>query len=524
MTVRSYLFPDAQRAVGFAQDVLESINEDGTVDWGGGPQPQGSHRGHIVGQRADAAGSGALNLPIGFLDEKMSRFNGWPHRSHEGRERFLYGHQEMVFAQDRLYLHKRDDLVKGLIDEPAHDTWAEMPKTRDEEINDFLFELWSMGFPQKAEAADRVQRRDGGAFVYLNASGDPSQPLDENTVWHSFDYVTVFDIVENSIEYDPNPTDFTELHGIERCKIRRNLSPFTTGDPDEADLDTLEVHGSRLIPFIEDVEARWWFGQAKLDASFDSIMGLRDAVYAQRNAQLQGDPFKVTLDFENVGLAALHDDELDTRVEEAIEDFESGQRDSFVLLEGVQIDRVGAQDLPDPEPLARMYASRLGMNWEHMPNEILMIARGSRQVEPEDRRGYVDNIRRRQESYVRPILQHLLKLAQFGKKRHPRRRLVLKEIDWPELQTLGERDQAVADNRDAQTLNLAKALGRRAPRQEEKFPEDPDGPDPDALALMAGGGARASVDKAIDARVRRILEEREEDEEDSQAFVVVEET
>lgn len=504
MTRQRLIFPDLDSAVGFTKDVMDSINDDGSLDWEG-IQDSGTRAFHDPLRRAHSiSSSGQTSFPLGFFDEKMSRFGGWRHSSHQGRELFLYGNQDRVRAEDRLYLYKRDTLVRGLIDKPAHDTWSKLPATNEPDIDDFFHQLQSKGFNEHAIAADILNRRDGGGFLYINASGNISEPLTQSDVWHGFDHLTIFDVVPDGVTYDPNPTPLTRMHGIEEVEFFPKLSERVETPRDIDDEENIVIHGSRLVPFVSDPVSRWWFGESKIDACFDDLVDLRDTIYAQRNAQLQGDPFAVTMDTEQMFFAS---EDVEQEIEDAVIDFESGHRDSFTILQGVTISRVGGQDLEDPEPLIQSLAGRIAMNWELTGAEIAALSTGDRVLEPEDRRAYVNNIERRQETFALPILRHMLTLGQRGMKGpNPKKRLELREVEWPELQSLGERDQAVADNRDIQTLQMAAALGREAPRQERKFPEAEDGPNEDAQALSdprLAPGQRQAIREMIREELQR---------------------
>lgn len=434
---------------------------------------------------------------------------GYTGRSFARRERVVYGFQEFVHALDRLYLHERDSLTRALNTVPPRDTWFKLPITSDDNVNAFFTELTDLGFVQHAIAADVLQRRDGGAFLYVDASGNLDEPLTASSTWHGFDHVSIHDVDPDTIEFTDTVNPLTNQHRIESLGIFQSQEDVKNHDP------TI-IHGSRLVQFKEDQESRWWFGRSKIDPVFDDVQNIRDILYAQKQAQFEGQPIVVEVDTEEGFTADTDDiDDMETEMREIV----TGARDAFSPIEGVTISRLEPTDLQDPDAVLQALASRVAMFTEFTPNHVMMATRAQGAVGPEEELQYESAVMVRREVFGMPILRHIIRMGQRGKRNGlPRRDITIPfDADWPRVRDAGARQEALIDQRDSLTLINALEMGRLPPdRVLRKFPENPAGPvsrpsqgEPDRL--RSNRQLNASVDPALREAVEQVLRDLVDD-------------
>lgn len=446
-------------------------------------------------------------VPVSSFDSLVGQNHGRLYWSSSRREQLAYHYQGFIYPQDRRYLHERDPTAHAVNTRPAVDTWFKLPRTYVRGIDDFFDYITSLGFTRAAIPTDITQRWAGGAFLYINASGDVSQPLRAASRWFGFDFLRPEDIVEESIVPDESGDPLLTQHGIQSLVWARN-------DKEKADRQGVEIHGSRLVSFVEDHESRSWVGRAKLDPCFDALWNLRDIEHAQKESQFQGNPVVVEVDTE-AGYNSTP--EADSAIEAELKELRSGARDSISPVEGLKIRRLGEPKMDDPAPVIRLLASRIATCTELPVNMILASSRGSEQVTDQDRMDYASNIDVRRQTLALPILGHLVRLGQACDL-VPRRAVLPSDVEWPIIRTLNPRELAYVDKSDATTLNMALASGRRPPpRIERKFPQNTEPFDPD-LILPAQPFVNPSTadpraeNSALVETVRRVVEEMNEEE------------
>lgn len=398
-----------------------------------------------------AAGSDAAHLgtfPNHLFEVMATKWNGHitTTRSHSGRELAVYHRQRHIYPQDREYLLERDPTAKLILKRVAQDSWWKLPRTYDEQIDSFFRTLRNLGFNAKAEAADIRQRLAGYSFLFIVAPGNTDMPLSRNAPWKGFDYIDGDNIVEGSIVYAKDKSHpLLKQHGIEWLDVK------------QADGDPVTIHGSRLIAFCEDVETRELPGGVPvLDVVHDDLWALRDVLFGQEQAQIQGDPIVVSVDLE-ANFATTP--EADADINKEMAEMSLGHRQSFSPVEGLIIERLGSIKLDDPSHIIKALYSRIsnGLLGFFPINMLVASSRGSEQVTDQDRMDYASNVTIRNEKFVLPILAHLLELGKWSGM--VAKRAELPEMEWPELRILNPRERAYVESTKATTLLRASQAG-----------------------------------------------------------------
>lgn len=434
----SMMFPNMDKAEGFISGFLNNIK---------GAHPQDGRFGFLMpGGRTDLSG---LDLFGSFV----SHHGGEIIRSSHRREQLVYQYQDHIWLWDRRYLSLRDPTARMVVEQAARDTWNGLPRSFTQAAFDqFIGELSRLGFTQSITGADIAARRDGAAFLYINASGNPDSPLQPTDVIFGFDFITMDQVPgKDSVHWDPDGRDPILIqHRIQRLEF------YQTPDArNEGKLSS--VHGSRIVLLKEDLQRRWWFGSSALDCVYDDIWNYRDVIFAQKHSQFVGNPIKVDVDVEN-GFD-IGDDEAD-EVQMRIRELRSGSRDSIVPIMGLTVTRLGAPELDDPEPVIRALVSRISNGTGIPANMLLASSRGSQQVTDEDYVSWESEVQRRRNTYAYPLLAHMWNV--FRHVGLVARRPVFPgpmEVRWPHLRVLNEREEALAVGNQAKTLLAARQAG-----------------------------------------------------------------
>lgn len=428
----SAIFPDYTSAQAFV---------DGVVRSGGSSAELG---------RANLSGFGGLDM---FTD-MATVAGGHVVRSSRRREQLVYQYQDAVTLADRRYLATRDPTAVYVLERPAIDTWFAPPRAfGNPAVERFIGDIYTKGFQQAVIAADIAARRDGGAFLYINASGDASQPIGPRDQVFGFDYIQCDQIPSrDAIHLDVNADPLLSQHGIERIEFYPTTEHKKRGE-------LVTVHGSRIISMREDVSVRWWQGRSVLDPIYDDLWNYRDVIFSQKQSQFMGNPIKVEVDWE-AGFD-IDDDEADT-VKERISQLRSGHRDSISPIQGLKVTRLGAPELDDPEAIVRALASRIANGTVFPVNMILASSRGSEQVTDQDYITYESEVDKRRRTFSHSILAHMFRLWQvMGAV--PRRAQFPLELRWKHLRVLNEREEALAIGNMAKTLGAARSAGFMPP-------------------------------------------------------------
>lgn len=455
MTTSSIVFPTLEGAQSFVQGLLRDANS--AMAGGGGAS--------FIGGRANLSG-------LDLFNNLVEKSGGHIVRSSRRREQLVYQYQDHIFLEDRRYLALRDPTARYIIERPAIDTWFAPPKAFDPAIDRFVTDIFNLGFREAVVAADIAARRDGGAFLYINASGDPAEPIQSRDRVFGFDYIQVDQIPHrDAVHLDNTGNPDLMQHGIERVEFYPTIQHKNEGR-------LVTIHGSRLISMRDDPTVRWWLGRGVIDAVYDDLWNYRDVIFAQKQSQFMGNPVKVEVDWE-AGFD-VDDDEADT-IKERISELRSGHRDSISPIQGLKVMRLGPPEMDDADTIVRALASRIANGTVFPVNMILASSRGSEQVTDQDFITYESEVQKRRDTHAHSILRHLFKVWQrIGGA--PRRASFPLELRWKHLRVLNEREEALAVGNKAKTLNMAGAAGWVPPEWfTEGFTKNTEPIDPDLI-------------------------------------------
>lgn len=426
-SVRQVAFSDVGAAFKFAGDFLATAQarSEGSL----GPFPHHS-------------------FPHYMFENLVEQHNGrlTATSSTRARERKVFQRQAIVYQQDRDYLFDRDPTAEFLISKAPEACWWKLPRTYDAEIDGFIRKLRNLGFNPKAEAADIKQRTHGWSLLFIVAPGDKGTPLPRNRPWAGFDYIDAPAIVPESIVYDTSGDPLLKQHGILSLEVLR------------ADGERELVHGSRFRLFREDLLAREVpGGRSMLDVVYDDLWSLRDVLFAQEQAQVQGDPIVVSVDLEHNYTV---NPETQADIEAESKEMKSGHRQAFSPTEGLIIERLGSVSLDDPTHIIRTLYSRIanGTRNFYPINMIVASSRGSEQVTDQDRMDFASNVVMRNEKFVLPILTDLLDLAKHSGM-VSRSAEFPEDVEWPDLRVLNPRERAYVESTKATALLRAQQSG-----------------------------------------------------------------
>lgn len=414
---------------------------------------------------------GLALMPRSQMMQWASSYGGIPvsvNQSSSRRETWLHGQRPTVYQQDLDYLMKRDPVARAVISKPPRDTWMRMPRAYEPAVDDFFARLVRLGFTRAVINADVSQRRTlpGCAFLYIKAGGAPGNPIDEGgDLWTGFQAVKAGDIDWRETTW--NYSDPTLPWGVERLAV-------VQGDGTRA-----KIHGSRLIPLCEDLEAtKLQEAWPKLAALHDPLWRRLDVEAMQNGAQVDGNPYVLEIDTDllraGMGRVKLDPTEADDMMDQVAE-VASGETHAFGIMKAIRVRRVGKVDLDNPEWVLRLVAGAVAADSEFTSNMVIVFSRGSEQITDADRNDYGDDIEIRRDLVAWPVLDRAFTLGQvsgFVKKTRPE---VPLELKWPSIRRLTQREEAFVLARNAATLREAREARRLPPRHiDELFPKDPE--------------------------------------------------
>lgn len=442
--VRTFLFPNAQAAGNF---LLEA--ED-------------LRRGSLRSSKLNTMGwaaetNGGLLSMNGMQGDHSSSY----------REQDIYGNQSVITIEDREYLHDRDPTVGMINSRVPEDTWMGLPLTFDAAMDGFFEEMLALDLPFHLTATDESQRIYGGSFLYVNATGDPAEPLMSRDSVIGFDTIQVVDIKAQSIKLASTKTPSHPLlrHGVESLI-------FDTADPlhlsvvtEDSPPTQMKIHGSRLIHMMEGKRSRALVARPVVDRVFDALRDYRDIGFAMRLSQSQGNPIALDIDTE-MGFHLTADAQ--EMIKENMEDFQDSARDVFGGIAGVKVRRIGAMDLDEPEAAIRYNASRISNGTEFPVNMILASSRGSEMMTDQDVLEYEGRLNVRRSVWGRRVLNDIIRLGQFLNM-VGRRRSLPRELEWPRVRHTGPRDEAFIMRSHSMTLKTSLQTGHLPPPHIMRF-------------------------------------------------------
>ncbi|PSP20836.1 MAG: hypothetical protein BRC55_16080, partial [Cyanobacteria bacterium SW_8_48_13] len=227
-----FLLPDAQSAAQFLSFYEDDRRED-------------------AAEMASAAFAGN-SLANTRVEDQLNNLGGQrSFRTRFKKEQHIYGNQETVWDLDLEYLHNRDPTVRAINHRPAEDTWFRFPETSVESIDQWFTRLMRMKCHTKAISADTLGRAYGGAFLYVNASGDVSEEIPRRGgEIHGFTVIHPLLVADDSVEWDNSGRRIYKQHGIKSIKLNAKLVRGDENiDSEGSRARTKSIDGSRLIHF-----------------------------------------------------------------------------------------------------------------------------------------------------------------------------------------------------------------------------------------------------------------------------------
>lgn len=412
------------------------------------------------------------------------------------RETYMYGYPQVIHDQDRDHLHQRHGVTFAINTIVPRETWMGLPRTYEDPVDEFFRSLTRLGFVPRAIATDTKCRRRGHAFLCIKAGGDsPASDLRESggAGWRGFKSIPPWAIDWSQTTY--NHTDALLPYGIETLAVKDRQG------------NRFPVHGTRLVPFVEDEEAEDdpRSAKAKCDPIHDALWNHRDYEFMLRRAQTEGNPIIIELDVAN-GYTRITDKEASGMQDEAVE-VRSGARDAFGPNVGTVMKRLGAPELDDPEWGLRTTVGTIASATEFTANMLMVFSRGSEQITDADRNDHQDAIEIRRSIFANPILQRMWELGVASGFVRRKRGANIRSLElpthmrWPFIRRLSEREEAFVLSRQAATVRELADYGRLPPPYvDEQFPDDPSAvPDfravggPVEVAPPARGATHAST-------------------------------
>lgn len=434
--------------------------------------------------------NGALHtsVPRAYLDVSAS-----------GREISVYGYDAVISHRDRCYLANRDTTIRLFVEGQALDAVSELPVTPASPDADIAIrDLADKGLASAFAQAVAYGLRDGFSFLYFDCPGNVEQPIPPTAPGGArasitpagFSVITAEQLVwpEPAIYVQPGTPETRDpllRHGILSLTVDFGRPPdydwqqppppipSTSKQPGQDSIfqNRKQIHGHRIFPITPDILAKAFVGRSVIDIIYDDLRNLRDTLFAQTAAQLQGNPIVVEVKTDEGFRAEPEDQEL---VNKDLKEFSEGQRDSFSPLNGMTMKRLGPVELPDAEILIRTLASRLSHASALPVNKILASSRGSEQATPVDHDVYETNLTRRfRKPRLEPVLRHALRIMAHGGAVGKRIVYPTPRFEWLDNRVVAPDTAALIIKNKATTLGLALKAGRLPPRDIlEMFPEN----------------------------------------------------
>lgn len=463
-------------------------------------------------------------------------------QSTDARELDMYDYKQYVYARDILYLSVRDPTAMFLVEKIPNDLYRRPPKlpatTRDNrELNNFLAELKRLRYFTSARAAHKLARRDGGAFVFIRATGDPSTMLTSDEQIRGFQKVPLSAVLEESVlradrrggpGLDASP--LIKGHGIESLILAARDEQ--TGTVKEG----MEVHGSRLQLFNEedDPDPGDVFSASTLLVNHDDLWNWRDILVSKRNAQIQGNPIAVDIDVDNDFSTRVRPEDEGTDhdpnvvLDEEMQEWQYFGDQHFSAIEGAKLRRVGPAELEPAEATIASITERIAQSEDMPVGMVFPTALDSVETNAEKER-YYGLVERWHDNWTWYKLDETIRV---GQELGMLRRLIdfPVHLRWPDPQYYNKREWVFVRKSQAQAARDATIAGRELPADVRDDWEEREEPPPASqMAQRANEGGRppgaqdgegqpgASIprgDMALRNEIERIVEDKLEEREE----------
>lgn len=483
MGLQQALFQDPTKALEASFEIAQRQNRGG----------QRSRRNQVLAQgtpvfAGHAGGRSGPILPTSEFGEIVRKHDGRPwkvHTSEDQRELDLYDYKEFVHPIDRYYLATRDPTARFATYVMTRDVWAQPPRVarnadNRDEFRRFFLDLYKKQFFHQAWAGHKMARRDGGAFIFIQATGDPSQPLQEGDRIAGFSTIPVGSVPDRFIEHTDNANDpIIRHHGVERIVIQDSLN-----EENPMRVNYQEIHGSRLLLVKEDPEGDAVVSNPILNVIHDDLWNWRDMGASARDGVMQGNPVAVDVKTDDEysiqrvpeGERGTDSDPYQIVVEE-MEDWQMGYIDSFAPIEGIELKRLGPSEVDVPQESISSYVGRIASALDVTRAKVMATTEsgGGGQMGNVDQDEYGRAIRGLQKAQAFPLLQQMVEVGKRIGVLKRRPELHPMDVEWGDPLFYNKRQRAFVGKSHAQAASIIDEQGvRKVPAETEHLlPKDP---------------------------------------------------
>lgn len=442
--------------------------------------------------------------------------------SSDQRELELYDYKEVINPVDRFYLASKDPTGIFATKTMSRDVWRKPPRiSRANEDRDefrrYILELYRKGFFQQAWMAHKMARRDCGAFLFIMATGDPSEPLQAGDRFAGFDTIPIHAVPDQNIALAKDSNDaLVRNHNVERILVEGDRN-----ENDPTQTKTVDIHGSRLVVFKEDFESDKPFTRPVIDAIHDDLWNWRDVAVSARDGVMQGNPIAVDVKTEEeYSINRVPEDAQGTDedpyqvIVEEFEDWQQGYIDGFAPIEGIELRRLGASEVEVPVEAIDSYVGRIASVLGVPASKIIATRSTDEQLNAETKSAYAGGIRAIQDTIAFPLLDHMIDVGKRIGLMPKRPELHPDEALWPDPIFYNARERAFVAGKHAQAAAITDELAvRNVPEETERRLPEADRQVPEAAQNQAGNNnepgrnARASDDGRLEQRIREVIEE-----------------
>lgn len=389
----------------------------------------------------------------------------------------VLGYDRDPDAEEYLTKYLRNDIARRIVDAPVEAAWREPPNIVDdadagsdeeaetdfEEAVEYLFEGHRLLHYLKR--ADKVTGIGEYGLLFLGlapegSDGGRSGPdaLDDDATAGS--YTSVLDT-----RNDDRPDALAYLSTFSQARVTsiHEVSDPTNpryGMPELYEIKftnpggvgrSEDVHHSRVIHIAEGLLENEVFGRPRLEPVLNRLEDLEKVLGGSAEMFWRGADRKLQLDYRGEG-APNDSDELEQRAREMNHGIEN-----VLPTTNVDINEIGGQEV-DPTGIVEQELKHIA-GTVGIPLRMLTGSERGELASTQDRATFYERIRERQEQFcepmiLRPLLDRLIRLGIL-----PEPRGGSYTVEWPDLFSLNELEQAELQAQQAQAIKRAAPMG-----------------------------------------------------------------